>query len=256
MKKNRLVYTVILGDYDILQEVKYIAADIDYVCITDNVNVSSETWEVIHIDSGTDSVELNRLYKFLPMRFFNYHESMYLDGNIAITGDVSFLFDKYLSSSDIAISPHPFRSCLYDEASICVEIGKATSEQVNHQLYKYRNEGFPHNYGLFENNVIIRRHTEEIRYLMDMWLEEFKTHSKRDQLSLCYCLWKLSINCNKIYEGPRYSSKYLNFNLHKKELSLSPIKRLSLLANIRQKQSLLYCVLNKVFISIKKIVKS
>ncbi|MEY2343406.1 DUF616 domain-containing protein [Proteus mirabilis] len=49
---------------------------------------------------------------------------MYVDGNISIIGDMTFIFDKYLKQHDIAIPKHPFRNCIYDEAHYCIKIKK------------------------------------------------------------------------------------------------------------------------------------
>ncbi|MDW2092046.1 DUF616 domain-containing protein [Vibrio sp. 1865] len=255
---RKLIYTVIFGDYDSLAEVGYVNPDSDYICITDNRDLTSKTWDVRYVNTDTDTdndndkARLNRLYKFFPMEFFDYESSLYIDGNISITGDVSLLFDECLNKQDISISKHPFRTCLYEEAEVCVRTGKASKNDVSLQIEKYQSEGFPKGYGLFENNVIFRKHTEAIETLMKDWHLEFSNHSKRDQLSLCYCLWKNNIKCNPFHYGPRYTNQYFDFRLHKKEENLSFIKRMALIANVRQKQSNGYFLFNSFFSLLKR----
>lgn len=252
---RRLVYTVIFGDYDHLAELEFITPGVDYICVTDNENITSKTWNILLIEASDDAIGLNRRYKIKPMEFFDYDESIYIDGNISITGDLNYIFDKYLSDSYISISPHPFRNCLYDEAEVCVEIGKAKKEQVHLQLVRYMKNKFPRNYGLYENNVIVRKHNSSVKKIMDLWYSEFQNYTKRDQLSLCYCFWKFNVKCSPLLEGPRYSDKYFNFRLHRKELVLPWFKKLALLSNVRQKQCVRYKLLNFIFSILRKVLK-
>lgn len=252
MKSNRLVYTVIFGDYDVLEEVKHISPGVDYYCITDNKEIRSDTWKVIYLDNVVYPSDKNRELKFFPFKTFDYVESIYIDGNISITGDVNYIFDHYLKKSDIAVSRHPLRNCLYEEGQVCIKAKKANISDVENQLNAYRKAGFPHKYGLFENNVIVRRHSVNIKKLMSDWWEEYCSYTKRDQLSFCYVLWKNSISCTNLGVGPRYTNKYFCFRLHKHERKLPIYKKLILISGIRQRQNKLYFIVNCI---VKKLLE-
>ena len=59
------------------------------------------------------------------------------------------------------------------------------------QMNRYKEEGFPANYGLVQTNVMIRRHNDPYsKNLMEKWWEELKDNSHRDQLSFNYAVWK------------------------------------------------------------------
>ncbi|MDF0533018.1 DUF616 domain-containing protein [Shewanella sp. A32] len=257
MKNKRLVYTVIFGGYDTLNDFDFTPTDVDYVCITDDPNLQSNSWKIVYVEKESieDPILLNRMYKFFPYKFFEYSESIYLDGNISVKSDLNFIFDKYLSLGDIAIPKHPFRTCIYQEAKECISIGKADSQQVNSQMSKYKYEGFPQNFGLFENNIIVRRHSKLVINLMDSWWEEFNLNAKRDQLSLSFLLWKYDLKCCQLVEGPRYSSKFFNFKLHKKEECLPIYKKWLSLVFLRRKQSFFYFALFSFFNAVIRTVK-
>lgn len=254
IKNKRLVYTVILGGYDVLFDVVNRTENIDFICVTDNPELKSDTWEIEYIGKVSDPVYINRCYKFFPHKYFPHSESIYVDGNITVLGDLNEIFEKYMAKSDIAISKHPFRKCIYDEAVVCLLIGKVTEVQVTEQMEKYSYLNFPKNYGLFENNVIIRKHSRDIALLMEDWWTEFNLHTKRDQLSFCFVLWKNSMKCTFLEEGPRYSSKYFTFRLHKKELSLPLIKRVVAIVTLRQKQNGFYFMINWILKNIKNLI--
>ena len=58
-------------------------------------------------------------------------------------------------------------------------------------MKKYKQEGFPKNYGLPQTCIVFRYHNDEsCKRLMKTWWEEIKNESHRDQLSFNYALWK------------------------------------------------------------------
>ena len=90
---------------------------------------------------------------------------------------------------------HQLRNCLYRESlEVTLKGFEKKFSDVIKQMKSYRNDGFPFNYGMFEANVIYRAHNDErIKQQSDDWWNEVKFHSKRDQLSLSYTLWKNKI---------------------------------------------------------------
>lgn len=247
MKNSRVVYTVIFNNYDELKEIKNISENIDYICFTNDPLLKSHTWKIIFVDVQSDYSLVNRKYKMFPFCYLDYSESIYLDGNISINGDLNHIFDFYLQGYDISVSPHPFRNCIYDEAKACINSKKVPPEIVEQQLDYYRQEKFPEQFGLFENNIIVRRHSDMVKKLMSDWWCQFKLFSKRDQLSFCYVLWKNNIYCNRLECGPRYSNKYFDFHLHSHEKSLSLMKKIILISGVKQKQNFFYFALNNIY---------
>jgi hypothetical protein len=48
---NYSILTYIIGDYEVLREIKYNIKDyphIEHICVTDNPNLKSDTWKVIY----------------------------------------------------------------------------------------------------------------------------------------------------------------------------------------------------------------
>ena len=69
---------------------------------------------------------------------------------------------------------------------------------------KYRASGFPSNYGLTWNFVLIRKNTPELADLMERWYQETLV-TYRDQLSLMYVLWKGGLELNTLQINPTRS---------------------------------------------------
>lgn len=252
---KRLVYTVIFGDYDELREVRRKSEGVDYICVTDNESLKSNTWTVIYVDKASDNVSLNRRYKFFPYEFFEYEESIYIDGNIEIVGNVAKLFDECLNGFDIAIPRHPFRDCIYEEALACQRSGKV-DDAVFGQLEKYRENGFPAHFGLFENNCIVRRHSScEVRALMSEWWGEFESGVKRDQLSLAYLMWKMNVGCYEMKQGPRYSNVFFKLKFHKNEACLPLHSKIPLYISLNSQRAWVYRCLDKAIKHLKLTVR-
>ena len=57
----------------------------------------------------------------------------------------------------------------------------------------------PRNYGFCENNILYRKHNNDIiKKIDEEWWYMVKNYAKRDQLSLCYLLWKYGFNIKEM----------------------------------------------------------
>lgn len=255
--KKRVVYTAIFGGYDTLHEPKGLNKDIDFVCFTDDTKLKSKKWKIVLVaDNKISSAMQNRKYKFFPNVYLkDYDESLYIDGNISVcSGVISELFDTYLAENKIAIPPHPERDCIYKEASKCIDISKGDPLKINLQMKFYKDIGFPSGYGLFENNVILRKHNDpDIVCLMESWFQQLEKFSARDQLSLCFLMWQQNIKCGSIFEGPRYSNRYLKIGYHKTEENLPVFKKIILYIFLNKKRNRILFFISKAIENIKRL---
>lgn len=190
------IYTVSTGKYDDLKEPIYVDKNIDYFVFCEQDVKPDSVWKKIKIpDHLKQMPSLNqaRYIKTHPHEFFKeYDYSMFIDGNIRITCDVKPLFYTMIESNKLmAIHKHQVRNCIYEEAKAIYAAGKSTKKDLFLQMNKYKKDGFPKKMGLFETNVVIRKHNDEVcRKIMDDWWNEISLWTKRDQLSFTYSLWK------------------------------------------------------------------
>jgi len=173
----------------------------EYVCFSNHLNQKGfATWEIRPVSEvGKSNAEKSRYPKLCPHKVLPDHEiSLYVDSNIIIKTD--FIYRRALELENdaknlISIPVHPTRNCLYEEAEILKYRGKDSIGAIDEQIAFLRTEGFPDEYGLYENNVIWRRHLDPKLIAMDEeWWEVYKKYSKRDQMGLAYCLWKHDIS--------------------------------------------------------------
>lgn len=214
MTEKLIVYTCVTGGYDTLNNPCFVTPNCKYVCFTDNPSLKSDIWETRQIPAMAlqlDNIRKNRYVKLHPHLLFPEYEcSIYIDGNISITGDVNtFITTCNLERCSIVIPKHPWRNCIYEEAQECIKRGKDIPEHIMPQIQRYKNEGFPDKYGLTQNNIIVRRHNDEacVR-IMEEWWSELLTGSYRDQLSLMYVLWKHPDFCIHTLPDTTCNSEY------------------------------------------------
>ncbi len=216
MRNKLVVYTALFGNYDDLIEPKEKFEECDFICFTDQKHLISDIWEIRYIEEcEMPSNMMNRKYKILPHLFLSEYEySLYVDANISILKNPSDLANKYLSKYDMAVPKHFARNCIYEEAKECVILGKTKYDETQKQIEKYKKDGFTVNFGLGENNILLRKHnSEKVIKLMNDWWNELNTQTKRDQLSLAYVLWK---NGDKFFfmEESARGNKFFKIKLH------------------------------------------
>lgn len=222
IKKNIAVYTCICGNYDTLKEIKTMEDNIDYICFTDQSDLVSDQWKIIEIPEFLNFFEQTkraRCIKILPHLFLeNYETSVWVDANIQILENINELIRQ--NDGYFIIPKHPDRICVYEEAKKVIELNKDDKSNVYTQIEKYREMGYPENYGLVQSNVIIRKHNDEkCKRISENWWNELKLKSKRDQLSFNFsiynCDYKIDILNPNIIE-----SKYFQIYSHNNKGSL------------------------------------
>ncbi len=203
--KRIAVYCCIVGLYDNLIEPLYVDANVDYYVFTDQQVSKKSAWKKIDITQLRDYKELtptqlNRKIKILSHIFLeNYDFTVYVDGVIKLmTPIVPWI--KELGRFGLAVHYHNTRDCIYKEALVVKRMKKTNIELLKKQILQYKNEGFPENYGMYENTILIRNNSDsETKLLMEQWWEEYMRYPTRDQISLPYLVWRTNYDKSKIY---------------------------------------------------------
>jgi hypothetical protein len=130
-----------------------------------------------------------------PHLLFPDHEfSVYVDGNLQPVKGIVALSHEALRVGNIALYEHPHRDCLYAEARNCAANGFGWAWRIEAQVREYERVGYPRKHGLYEANVLVRRHhAEEVRSLMEAWWAAYSSGVRRDQLSLSYLAWRAGV---------------------------------------------------------------
>ena len=233
-----VIYTAIFGKFDKLRKPKIIDKNIKYVCFTDR-KIKCRPWEIKIVKPEFSNFRKNnRKYKILSHRYFgDFQYSIYLDGHFIIKKDLKKYIGKWLGDNDIAVLEHPKKNCLYKEAEACIKGNKDNMELIQKQISKYKNEGYPENNGLTANGFIIRKHTQKIEEFNEMWWNEVKNYSARDQLSFCYVIYKLNMKYSliDIPHPLKGNSEFLKISYHGSTFSQLKIYISSLIQSVKKR---------------------
>lgn len=194
--KTKIVYTIILNDYDYIKDPLIIHPDWEYILITDNPNLKSDYWRIHVIDEKDKYELLQRELKICPHKFFNeYNHIFYVDGSVHIQAfDPESLVEN--TKADLICKWHPINKNAYDEAAACVALNKGVDEEITKQIDSYKAQGLPESQQTYETGYMYRKTTPEMFSFCDLWFKELEEHTKRDQISLPFVVWKYASDLN------------------------------------------------------------
>ena len=249
IKHSFVVYTALFGDYDNLQEPSKNYQGCDFICFTNQKQLTSAIWDIklIELDNQSPS-EANRYYKLLYyLHLAKYTQSLYIDANIQLLQDPKQLAKRYLSQYDIAIPQHFLRDCSYQETAVVIRSGRIALWPSIRQTRQYIKDGYPEHFGLTENNVIFRNHNDSVKILMQQWWSQLQQTVLRDQLSLGYVCWKLNYKkLAKINENVRGRGDCFLHHKHKKDTRTVHVRALALIKWI------IFLVIKEILFIIKR----
>lgn len=218
-----VIYTSLTGGYDALPQYEVIDSDFDYICFSNDYPDGSKQgiWTIKHIPlNEKDNILSSRYPKLLPHRLLkDYDYSLWLDSNLIISS--SKFYDIIRSRIDegglwYGIK-HPLRDCIYEEAQVCVHGARANFLAARKQVKFLRAQGYPAHNGMFENNLILRKHNETIiTYIDDYWWKIFTSYTRRDQLSLFFVFWKYKYSPKLFFldDTTTRNSGYISYRKH------------------------------------------
>jgi hypothetical protein len=211
-----IIYSVNIGGYDMFKNPKNNDPNVRYILFTDNKYFKSDIWEVNHIDFVNDSFDSRLKSRFLktnPHKVLPDHDvSIWIDHCFDFRfKDVNEMIKKIgFVDENIMLYKHDERNCIYDEGVKVSKLNLEIPSVVEVQMTKYRTEGFPENYGLYQTGFMFRKNNKLINQFNDIWWNEIKHHSGRDQLSQVYSAWKSGVTISPILnQGTVYSNTFL-----------------------------------------------
>ena len=227
----KVIYKVIINEYDDDINPKVLNYDFDYLFFTNNLEKyllnNNSLWQYYQIPNKIKRLSPSKQNRYLKLKAYKYFPSyynfsIYIDGNIVIINDINKLLnrlnEKY-KNVNFFIPIHPERDCIYDEAKTVLKKKKDKSKIVKFQINKIKENGFPKHYGLSENNILIRNHNDPITVkFMNKWWKIIKKGSKRDQLSFMYISWKYNFKNFVLIDRKLLRKYFIIIRKHRKTL--------------------------------------
>lgn len=187
-----VIYSAIIGGYDRPKPLP-LGLDVPAIMLTDSEETAEQAREagwrtsLVRATPGWSPMMQYKWYKLHPHRVLPSTDvSLWVDGSITILeADYGARCLAALGDDDWAMTPHPVRSCIYDEAAVSSTLGwRYDPVKIQQQADYYRSIGHPAQWGLFATGANARRHTDHVRELCDHWWYENETRTHQDQISL------------------------------------------------------------------------
>ena len=233
--KNIVIYTCVTRGYDdYLTRPAKQSRDVSFICFTDDRLFEKNGWTLqgLKQPSSINRPDLiNRYHKFFPHVLFPDADcSIYIDGNLEITGDMIPLIKGLIKSgSALSFLKHPGHSTLEDEIAACIRLNKFKGDDISMldaQKEFYLREGLPENHPHFRASILLRDHRNEmLAPAMSLWWEQLLNYTGRDQLSLPYVIWKSKVPYTVIDKNDSWQNIYFKKKSHSKSVEYwySPI---------------------------------
>ena len=148
------VLTYIFGGYERIHEVKVKDPNAEYILVTDDPSLRSDTWAIV-VDEmpGLNTIEKMYQVRFHPFRYAKTELCVRLDGSIGINLPLSPIINKMEEGRcDRCLMIHPRRNKLPNEYAQWVRSRNYPQEQADRILTYMRQSGYDMKYrGLFQS---------------------------------------------------------------------------------------------------------
>ena len=222
------VLTYIINDYENVIEIQEKDSEAEYILVTDNPNLTSDTWNVIYDASLENLSVFDKCYKirFFPFNYCKSDICLRIDGNVKIKRNLKPLIDEFDKENyDLSVMIHPERNKISDEYFIWYQYRHYPMNQVKKCLDFMYSLGYNFDYkGLYQGTFVIQRKNKingdinRLTYSFLKYLGEDETHIERlDQTIFSFVLNKFFSNAKIMCVGEDLitHSSLLQWYIHK-----------------------------------------
>jgi len=233
-----VIYTCTVNNYDYLSLVQRPVKGVRFVFFTDRLNKVPAGWEGQYLKSPPrlkNGHDINRFHKIFPHHLFpEYKYSIYIDGNVNYKGDFVEIIEKLITANvALAAFKHPsLQRTIEGEVDACMHANKFDAydlQRIELQLNKYKAEGLDLSQLITANYLLARDHAHpNFDSCMSLWWSHLFEYSKRDQINLCYALWKEQLPWAFLDDDLNIASELLTRHNHTKKRQYKKLKKLIL----------------------------
>lgn len=147
------VLTYIFGGYECVHEIEHKDKDAEYILVTDDKNLRSDTWTIV-VDNRKNFTIMEKCYyvRFHPFEYVHTDIVVRLDSSIGIKAPLTPFIDKMVGGNyDRCLMIHPRRNRIEAEYSVWVKNRGYSQAQADKYLDFMDSFDYPRDYeGLFQ----------------------------------------------------------------------------------------------------------
>ena len=199
---RKLVYTVATNSGD-LPKIRH-ESNTDYYCFTNKQDFQSLDWKIKYINDSILS-DQNFIKKYKILGDFKLEKKY----DIVIYMDVDLCFHQ--SIDDIIKENCNFEKeniyfleddnhYVYQVSEKYIQSGIGNPAVIRTQMDYYKRQGFPKDFGLVSEKLIIRKKDKKLASFQEEWYYQLEQFNTQESLSIMYALWKCQIPYGVIHK--------------------------------------------------------
>ena len=197
--KKYSVLTYIIGEYELVQEIEEKDNDAEYILVTDNPRITSNTWNVIYETFPQSYSTFDKCYaiRFNPFKYCDSNICLRIDGSIRIKKSTQKIVDDFIESgADMSLMIHPERNTLVPEYNQWIKTRKYPLEEAKKCLYFMAKCGYDVKYkGLYQGCFNITKRTKICDDINRMTYSFLKYLGDEKSIQrICQTVWSFVIN--------------------------------------------------------------
>lgn len=166
------VLTYIFGGYEFVREVECVDENVEYVLVTDDKTLTSNTWTIKYLENKSDDIFENCYeVRFHPFKYVSNDIVVRIDASMSVKEGLSSLVSDFAYGGyNTALVIHPERNTLLNEYAAWVHCRgydgrravaaiKKISEELEYNIYDYK--------GLYQLGFAIQRNNDVNKVLND-----------------------------------------------------------------------------------------
>lgn len=204
MNMKYTVLTFLFGsEYTILHNPKVVDLDATYICVTDNMNLKSDIWNIIYvnIEDPRPCADINARKSFIT----RWHWYDFCSTDICIVCDAAVCINRNLQelvlkayNYDCMIPVHPIRHNLYDEYLAWITTRGLDKKYMDNFIEHTKDNYDIYTSGLFATGTMIFKKTETV------------IQFSKDVLQLMDDISDMEDRVDQIYMSYLLNTKYFN----------------------------------------------
>lgn len=153
MKKRYSVLTYIVCNYEIVHEIGEKDPEAEYILVTDDPKLKSDTWTVV-VDTGLQGSPFDKCFtiRYNSFKYCNTDICIRVDGSVRILHSLKPIIDTFIEGGyDACLMPHPVHDRFKDEYKLWIKIRNYPKSQADRCIASMAERGYDFNYrGLFQ----------------------------------------------------------------------------------------------------------
>ena len=160
------IVSLITGNYEKVHEVKKKSPSADYVLVTDNPELKSNTWDIVY-DTELSGGTFDRVHniKWNPWRYCGDDIVLMIDGSMQVNeslDEIIEMFDR--GNYELSMTIHPYRNTIQEELKAWITQRNYDLDSARRQIEMMENTGYDTlNYrGLYQGCFKLMRRTRKV----------------------------------------------------------------------------------------------